>query len=250
MFIKKVIKKIFSPTKNFETFKVGTSNEESRIQWLKSILATIPAGNKILDAGSGEQQFKKFCSHLDYVSQDFAGYNPEDLPFGLQMQQWDYGQLDIISDIASIPVPDLSFDVVMCTEVFEHIINPREALSEFSRVLKKEGILILTAPFCSLTHFAPFHYYSGFNKYFYELELRKNGFEIIEITTNGNYFEYLAQEINRLESVGQKYACVALNKVEKEAINTLKGTLQKLTDKETGSSELLCFGYHVIARKK
>lgn len=41
------------------------------------------------------------------------------------MVKCDYGQLDIISDIASIPREDESFDAEMCTEVFEHIVNPR-----------------------------------------------------------------------------------------------------------------------------
>lgn len=248
MKFKNDIKKFFSFNKS--KIKVGLSNESDRVKWLERTLKKIELGSSILDAGAGEQQFKKFCTHLEYVSQDFAGYNPDDLPSGLQMQQWDYGKLDIISDIASLPVQDKSFDAVMCTEVFEHIINPCEALREFSRVLKKEGLLILTAPFCSLTHFAPFHYYSGFSNYFYELELEKNGFDVIEIIPNGNYFEYLAQEMNRLESVGYKYAGINISQKEKEAINVIKGTLQKLTDNDKGSSELLCFGYHVLARKR
>lgn len=250
MILKKIIKSFFYLNNKKPLCKVGTLNEESRVNWLEDVLLKIPKGSKILDAGAGEQQFKKFCTHLEYVSQDFAGYNPEDLPSGLQMQKWDYGQLDIVSDIASIPESSQSFDAIMCTEVFEHIINPREALKEFSRLLKKEGVLILTAPFCSLTHFAPFHYYSGFSKYFYEVELEKNGFYSIEIIPNGNYFEYMAQEINRLEYVARQYSSFNINKREKNAINLLKGKLQKLTDSDNGSSELLCFGYHVLARKK
>src|SRR6185295_916488 len=105
-----------------------------RVEWLKNTLATIPAGSRLLDAGAGEQQFRKFCDHLNYVSQDFAQYDPAKLDDGLQVERWDYGKLDITSDIASIPEPDQSFDAIMCTEVFEHIINPREAINEFSRL--------------------------------------------------------------------------------------------------------------------
>lgn len=229
---------------------VGTLNESTRVSWLEEVLNKIPSGSKILDAGAGEQQFKKFCSHLKYVSQDFAQYKPKDLSSGLQMEKWDYGELDIISDITSIPVEKESFDAIMCTEVLEHIVNPIEAIEEFSRILKKDGYLIITAPFCSLTHFAPHHFYSGFNKFFYEKELVKNGFNIIEIIPNGNYFEYLAQEINRLPYMAKKYSKITLNKSEVTKISHLKVLLQNLSDNDSNSFELLCFGYHILATKK
>ncbi|SHM95021.1 class I SAM-dependent methyltransferase [Flavobacterium xinjiangense] len=249
MNLKQTIKKyIFK--KNSQPIIVGTLNESTRINWLEEALKKIPAGFKILDAGAGEQQFKEFCKHLQYVSQDFAQYKPENLNSGLQMVKWDYGHLDIISDIASIPREDESFDAVMCTEVFEHIVNPREAIKEFSRLLKSDGYLIITAPFCSLTHFAPYHFYSGFNRFFYEEELEKNGFKTIEIIPNGNYFEYLAQEVNRLPHMAKKYSNKKFNKTQTNGIIKLKALLQNLSDTDSNSSELLCFGYHVIARKK
>jgi ubiquinone/menaquinone biosynthesis C-methylase UbiE len=229
---------------------VGKLNEKTRVEWLEKVLKKIPSGNSILDAGAGEQQFKKWCTHLKYVSQDFAQYKPEEMDTGLQMSKWDYGKLDIVSDIASIPVENGSFDAIMCTEVFEHIINPIEAISEFSRILKKDGYLILTAPFCSLTHFAPYHFYSGFNRFFYETELNKSGFEIMELLPNGNYFEYLAQELNRLSYVAKQYSEVKLNRKEDRNIARLKLILQNLSDKDSNSSDLLCFGYHILARKK
>ena len=246
--LKKIIKKIFFKPK--KQILVGTLNEQTRVHWIEKTLLSIPEGSRILDAGAGEQQFKKFCHHLEYVSQDFAQYKPEEVETGLQMNKWDYGQLDIISDIGNIPEKAGSFDAIMCTEVFEHIINPREAFTEFTRLLKKGGYLILTAPFCSLTHFAPYHYYSGFSKFFYESELERNGFELIEMKSNGNYFEYLAQEMGRLESVAKVYSGLSLTKEECKNIVQLKQTLQNLSDNDTNSAELLCFGFHVLARKK
>lgn len=249
MNLKKIIKKYFFKNK-LQPTTVGALNESTRVNWLEATLSKVPKGSTILDAGAGEQQFKKFCTHLEYVSQDFGQYKPEDLNSGLQMEKWDYGKLDIVSDIASIPVENASFDVVMCTEVFEHIVNPIEAVAEFSRILKIGGYLILTAPFCSLTHFAPYHFYSGFNRFFYETELEKNEFDIIELVPNGNYFEYLAQEINRLPLMAEKYSKKLLDKSEVDNLRQLKIILQNLSDNDSNSSELLCFGYHVLARKK
>jgi SAM-dependent methyltransferase len=43
-------------------------------------------------------------------------------------------------------LPSESFDVVLCTQVIEHCMNPWRALSEASRILKPGGSLIVTAP--------------------------------------------------------------------------------------------------------
>ena len=185
---------------------VGTLNLKTREDWLRSKLASIPSGSRILDAGAGEQQYKRFCSHLKYVSQDFAEYDGKGDGLGLQQAKWDYGKLDIVSDITRIPEPNESFDAVMCIEVFEHLPDPVDAIREFSRLLQNGGYLILTAPFCSLTHFAPYHFYSGFNRFFYERFLPEHGFLIKEIQANGNYFEYLAQEVRRIPWASEKYS--------------------------------------------
>lgn len=186
--------------------KIGAQNVVNRELWLEKTLRNIPKGKNILDAGAGELQYKRFCKHLKYTSQDFGQYTGEGNNSGLQTGSWDNSKLDIVSDILSIPVKDSSFDAIMCVEVFEHIPKPVEALKEFSRILKKNGHLILTAPFACLTHFAPYFYYNGFSQYFYRDLLEDLGFEIIDLNLNGNYFEYLAQEIRRFEGVGEQYA--------------------------------------------
>src|SRR5215467_8426672 len=138
--------------------KVGTQNEQDRVNWIERTLQRIPEGARILDAGAGERQFKRFCGHLRYVAQDFAKYDGRGDGAGLHTGAWNHTGLDIVSDIASIPEPDESFDAIMCTEVLEHIPEPAAALQEFSRLLVPGGYMLLTAPFCSLTHFAPYHY--------------------------------------------------------------------------------------------
>ena len=228
---------------------VGTTNETARVDWVQTALAALPAGWRLLDAGAGEQQFRKFCPHLRYVSQDFAQYVPQNNPSGLQMPAWNYGTLDIVSDIAAIPQPDASFDAILCTEVFEHIPDPVQAMREFSRLLRPGGMLILTAPFCSLTHFAPHHHATGFSRYYYEAHLPPLGFEIIEITPNGNWFEYIAQEIRRISQVSRRYAGLAPSDESKAAMRQVLDFLQEASASGATASELLCFGYHVRARR-
>ena len=228
---------------------VGRSNESTRHAWVQRALKRLPAGSRLLDAGAGEQRYRGHCAHLQYVAQDFARYDGRGDGSALQSARWDHGRPDLVSDIAAIPAPDASFDAVLCTEVFEHLPDPLAALREFSRLLRPGGTLILTAPFCSLTHMAPFHFASGFNRYFYSTHLSANGFEAVELQENGNFFEYLAQELRRLRGVSARYAQDALDQSESDAVHTLLGALQRFSRKDVGSKELLCFGYHVVARK-
>ena len=100
------------PPPRVTPLRVGTENESNRIAWLEKTLKKIPDGNKILDAGAGELQFKKYCSHLNYLSQDFNQYDGKGDGKSLQMQSWDQSKIDIVSDIVNIPSPDSSFDAI------------------------------------------------------------------------------------------------------------------------------------------
>lgn len=229
-------------------FKVGTTNEAVRVKWIEETLKKIPAGLTILDAGAGECQFKKFCSHLKYIAQDFGQYDGSG-EVGLQTGNWDNTKLDIVSDITSIPLPDHSVDAIMCTEVLEHIPDPVAAIKEFKRLIKPGGYLLITAPFASITHFAPYHFASGLSRFFYEHHLPDNDFTIDDLALNGSYFEYVAQENRRIKSMAAKYSGTKLNIVEKAMIHSVLFLLERLAKKDKGSSELLCYGVHVFGRK-
>ena len=230
-------------------FKVGTTNESNRVKWIEETLKQIPQGLKILDAGAGESQFKKYCSHLKYIAQDFGQYHGEG-EIGLQTGTWNNTKLDIVSDITAIPLPDNSVDAIMCTEVLEHIPDPIGAIKEFSRLVKPGGYLLITAPYTSLTHFAPYHFATGLSRFFYEKHLPENSFEISDLSLNGNYFEFVAQENRRVKSVALKYAGKKLNIFQKIIIQLNLYILEGLSKKDIGSSELLCYGIHVFARKE
>lgn len=226
---------------------IGVDNSCTREKWVKSMLLNLPPGARILDAGAGTQRYKKYCTHLEYVSQDFGKYDGTGNGKGLQTGKYNYGSLDIVSDIINIPKPNQIYDAILCTEVLEHLPYPEKAIAEFSRLLKSSGILILTAPFCSLTHYAPYHYCSGFNRYWYEYHLQKNGFSQIEYSCNGNFYEFIAQEVNRLPSIARQYSHKKLSILAILTKYILKWTLYRMSMKDKGSAEVLCFGYHVTA---
>jgi ubiquinone/menaquinone biosynthesis C-methylase UbiE len=228
----------------------GMTNDQCREKWVKEKLEEIPAGKRLLDVGAGEQRYRRYCGHLDYISQDFGKYDGSGDSKGLQTGVWNYQKTDIVSDITNIPEPDASFDVIMCTEVLEHLPAPIDALRELSRLIRLGGDLILTAPFASLTHFSPYHYYSGFNRNFYNTWLKKFGFEIVELVPNGNFFGFVMQELLRLRRITRQFTKTKrLRLSEYFALVLMLCALRRFSRNDTGSSELLCYGYMVKAKK-
>lgn len=186
-------------------FFYTNTNDNTRVAWLSDKLSQIPSGLRILDAGAGEMRFKPFCSNLNYVSQDFCQYKGAAKGDGLHTDVWDTKRIDLVCDITSIPEADAVFDAILCTEVLEHIPDPTEALDEFARLLKPGGRLILTAPFASWVHMAPYHFCTGFSRYWYEHHLAKRGFRIEELTPNGDWFAFTHQSLMSLGSFARKY---------------------------------------------
>ena len=138
----------------------------NRQQWVAEQARRIPPGARVLDAGAGPGQYRQLFAHCDYKAQDFAR---EPGTAGK------YTPLDYESDITAIPVPDASFDAVICTEVLEHVPDPVAALAEMARILKPGGRLLLTAPLASYLHQEPYHYYGGYTPYWYRKFLPERG---------------------------------------------------------------------------
>jgi 2-polyprenyl-3-methyl-5-hydroxy-6-metoxy-1,4-benzoquinol methylase len=59
----------------------------------------------------------------------------------------------MVGDICHLGFADGSFDIVVSSEVIEHVPEPRKAVAELARVLKPGGLLALTTP-NRIWHFA------------------------------------------------------------------------------------------------
>jgi SAM-dependent methyltransferase len=224
------------------------TNENFRQAWLKETLSCLPKGARILDAGAGELKNRQYCVHLDYVSQDFCQYQgsggaPKE---GLQTKSWDTTRIDLVSDIAAIPAPDASFDAILCSEVLEHVPEPTHALDEFARLLKPGGVMIITAPFASNVHMAPYHFCSGFSKYWYEHHLAQRGFRIESLIPNGDWYALLRQEISRLGGLERQRGSWTWPLAY---VYSLIGMIYFRLRPQVAASDLACFGWHCIAAK-
>lgn len=98
---------------------------------------------RILDAGCGEG-FLSGYMHDELGNQvDITGleYTSEALKIAKERNK----DINFIQgDIMDMPFEDNSFDIVVCTEVLEHLHDPAKALSQLLRVSK--GVLIISVP--------------------------------------------------------------------------------------------------------
>lgn len=101
---------------------------------------------------------------------------------------------DIVADAEHLPFEDSSFEVVLCTEVFEHLKHPEQVVREFRRVLAPGGTLLLTTRFIFPVHDAP-HDYFRFTAY--GLRFLFEGWNITEIHNETDVFATIAVLLQR-----------------------------------------------------
>jgi len=148
----------------FEPFYIARYNLTKNIKSLANNIY-----GKTLDVGCGAKQYEKiFKKTTEYIGIE--------IETELQKKR---KIADYFYDGKKIPFDDESFDSILTFQVFEHIFEPEEFLSEISRVLKPGGHILITVPFIWDEHEIPYDFgrYSSFGiKYLFE----KNNFQIIE----------------------------------------------------------------------
>jgi SAM-dependent methyltransferase len=107
---------------------------------LKRAVAGTPRLRTVVNAGAGEglytpviRAFVKGALVLEFD----AGMPPAAPPSSLQR---------FVASLTAIPIRPASVDLVVCTEVLEHVADDRTAVAEMRRVLAPTGHLILSVP--------------------------------------------------------------------------------------------------------
>lgn len=181
--------------------------DSARDEWVASQAQSLPAGSRILDVGAGPCRYRRLFAHCRYETQDFVQYQGGDYgPFS-DRSTWQYGRIDYVCDAAAIPVPDSSYDAVLCTEVLEHVPEPIHVVNEIARILRPGGRVMLTAPLGSGLHQQPYHFYGGYTPHWYQRFLAAAGFGAIEITPNGGFFRHYGQESQRFSALLDPRRC-------------------------------------------
>lgn len=190
---------------------------------------------KVLDIGAGGSSYDQFFPNRLTVDID-----PKRKP-------------DIVADAHLLPFKDEEFEYIICTEVLEHLQNPAKAISEMKRVLKNDGILILTTRFVYPIHDSPRDYWR-FTKYgLKELFKDWNIIELIPETQTFSTIGVLLQRITFQTRLGANkpvklilfvlaYIFDHMNFLIKQEYGDIK--------RETKEEEIMTSGYYLACKKK
>lgn len=147
-----------------------------RRHYLDELLFGVDWHGKVLDIGGKKRNKRgRFRPPLDRV------------------ETWEYVNIDsatepdFLCSADDIPVPDGSYDIVLMTEVLEHLEKPVDAIKEAHRVLRPEGETIITMPFLYAVHADP----QDFQRWTADkirLELKNTGFSVKLLKPMGGMF--------------------------------------------------------------
>lgn len=103
----------------------------TRILVTETMILSVGAKD-VLELGAGDYSFQYLHREGTWCKADFA--EPCDV-------LCDFGVQGVV-----LPFEDASFDLVICTEVLEHMLWPQNLLREMARVLRPNGSLIASVP--------------------------------------------------------------------------------------------------------
>lgn len=126
----------------------------SRVTVLKEKIAEwIPKGAKILDVGCGDMFLAKEMPDYDWTGVDVNSQVNDGKAVKHDIEQFPY------------PFKSASFDAVVCSEVLEHLFDPVAVTKEIHRLLKPNGVYIVSTPNADFIE----HYLTGFREIIFDV---------------------------------------------------------------------------------
>jgi len=133
---------------------------------------------KTLDLGAGRGKYSEI------IKEKAKEYVAFDMVIG--------PKIDVVGDALNLPFNVETFDTVISTQVLEHVERPWLMIKEIHRVLKENGICILTVPFLVPYHPDPADYFR-YTKEGLESLFKNEGFKIIRCNYYGSLFSTLSE---------------------------------------------------------
>ena len=137
---------------------IGWNHEKQRMHLALLAYLKKPIPKRILEVGIGKGDLaSKVSKQLENQETSYAGIDTSKEGVRIAAEKIEKQNFHfLIADGTCLPFKSDEFDLVICSEVIEHIIEKEKALLEISRVLKVGGQLLLTTPNPkSLTYMLP-----------------------------------------------------------------------------------------------
>ncbi len=130
-----------------ERFVPECAGEMVYEHWHRYLLARrCVAGKRVLDAACGEGYGSALLASAaaSVVGIDLSA---EAVAHASERYAGEHGNLRFVTaSVASIPLPDASFDVIVSFETIEHMTEHEAFLREIDRLLAPDGMLIISSP--------------------------------------------------------------------------------------------------------
>lgn len=152
-----------------------------------------------LDIGAGKAPYKRYLeSHCkNYIITDSETTHTH----MFKDSHTDF----VMAEATLLPFDNESIDTVVLTQVLEHVFDYEKALREAVRVLKKEGVMLLSVPFIYQAHATPYDYHR-FSEYGLKMLFQKYELEVLEWHYQGYLGTTLFSIINGF--IWEKLACI------------------------------------------
>jgi SAM-dependent methyltransferase len=114
--------------------------------WIRRALEKQPlrAGLRVLDIGSSSLEFRTAVQpHID--QNVFAPLRARGLEIVHADAKHEPG-VDVVLDVTTLAGIESEFDLVLCTNLLEHVVDREGTLANAKRVVRPGGLLLLTVP--------------------------------------------------------------------------------------------------------
>jgi 2-polyprenyl-3-methyl-5-hydroxy-6-metoxy-1,4-benzoquinol methylase len=102
------------------------------------------AGGEVLDAGCGVGYG---TAHLAAAAAHVLGCDIDPEPIAYAQERYAAPNVEFrVGDLRSLELADASFDAVTCFEVIEHLREQEQFVDELARVLRPDGVLVISTP--------------------------------------------------------------------------------------------------------
>lgn len=122
-------------------------NEEldfKRVRYIVNALAShAPSAAKILDIGCGNGNISRALGSLGYQVKGID-FSAKAIAYAKTKNTFSNVQFDVLS--AEAIADSEQFDVIICSEVLEHLSQPAQLTATIARILQPGGLLIATVP--------------------------------------------------------------------------------------------------------
>lgn len=164
--------------------------------WLARALATVRpfARGELLDVGCGDAPYRGYFDVSRHVTLDWPN----------TLHRRDF--IDVYASAEALPFAARAFDTVLCTEVLEHLRDPRAAVAEAARVLRPGGHYLVSVPFLYGVHEQPWDF-SRFTEHGLRHVLESAGFDVVHLVERGGAVAVIADLASK---TGQRVSRSAL----------------------------------------